>query len=61
MVLRYETIPKLLSKFWQTLAKIIVPNQESTQSGHCIKRMRQEQSEKSKNNQQNLKEDSKLD
>lgn len=40
----------------------ISPNQESTQLEHWVKGMRQEQSEKPKNNHQNLKEeDSKLD
>lgn len=41
---------------------IIAKNQESIQLEHWMKGMRQEQSEKPKNNQQNLKEeDSKLD
>lgn len=41
---------------------IISPNQESTLLEYWVKGMRQEQREKPKNNQQNLKEeDSKLD
>lgn len=58
-VLGYEAIRKLLGKFWQTLDQ---DDNISQTRKHPIRTLgEQEQSEKPKNNQQNLKEDPQLD
>lgn len=62
-VLGCEVVPKLLGKLDRYQIKMIIDsNQEHMQSEHWVKELRQEQYEKPKNNQQNIKEkDLKLD